>query len=417
MTAYCGQCLFSTSAAYVSTFAAQHHGAGEDSRCGGWAWSAMWLGLIGGGLMLLVLPWLPSLFALMDPQPLVLADTVTLCSWWLCCTCSATVIAAIGGFYAGTGRTAMVLFFNGLLLALNVGLNALLIFGGLGIAPLGVAGAGIGTFTASMTVAVVAGLCFMNKSNRTRFGTWSTATWHSGQIRHFLRFALPQGMRNLLENGAWTFFTFAVGRLGTEALAANNIVINWNLLSFIPMIGMSQAIGITVGQAMGRQRVDLAISATRKGMLLEMAYALMVGISVLTLSDHLIRPFLHGSTAEMGVSDQIILTSARHLLIVAALWGVGDALNLAYTGALAGAGDTRWPMAASLIGATLFLILPLCLVLHADPAMWLRMGIEPVVMAWLVTLLFVSATGIAMALRFRNGAWRRMSIRQGIPDA
>ena len=102
--------------------------------------------------------------------------------------------------------------------------------------------------------------------------------------------------------------------------------------------------------------------------------------------------------------------------MVAALWGLGDALNLAYSGALNGAGDTRWPMCAALIGATTLLILPMVLVLSCAPAWWLAHGVEPVVAAWLVTLLFVTVTGLAMALRFYFGSWRGANVRPASAD-
>ncbi len=412
VTAYCGQCLFSTAAAFTATFAAQHLGAGEARRCGGWVWPALWFGLCGGALMLAATPFLSALFSLMNPQPEVLHATASLCAWWLSCTAPACVLAAVGGFYAGTGRTAMVLALNGCLLLLNAGLNALLIFGGLGLPALGAMGAGIGTFTATSAMALVALACFLSRANRDRFGTAAAPRWQPAQLWHFLSFAAPQGIRALLEIGAWTFFTFAVGRLGTEALAANNIVINWNMLTFIPMVGLSQAIGVAVGQAIGAGLPARAVQATGKGVLLELGYALLVGAALLLLRDLLILPFLHheGTDAAQASAQRILVTS-RHLLVVAALWGIGDALNLAYTGALNGAGDTRWPMCAALIGGTTLLIIPLVLVLSSDAAWWIARGIEPVVAAWLVTLLFVTVTGLAMALRFYHGSWRRAGVR------
>jgi MATE family multidrug resistance protein len=412
VTAYCGQCLFSTAAAFTSTFAAQHLGAGELRRCGGWVWPALWFGLFGGALMLAATPFLTSLFSLMNPQPEVLRSTAGLCAWWLSCTLPASMLSAVGGFYAGTGRTAMVLAFNGCLLLLNAGLNALLIFGGLGLPALGVMGAGIGTFTATSLMALVAMACFLTPYNRSRYGSFAAPRWNPARLWRFLSFAAPQGIRALLEIGAWTFFTFAVGRLGTEALAANNIVINWNLLTFIPMVGLSQAIGVAVGQAIGGGRPERAVSATGKGVLLELGYAVIVGAALLLLRDQLILPFIHPDPSgdQVAAAHRILVTS-RHLLVVAALWGLGDALNLAYTGALNGAGDTRWPMCASLIGATTLLILPMAMVLSCDPAWWDARGIEPVVAAWLVTLLFVTVTGLAMALRFYFASWRRATLR------
>jgi MATE family multidrug resistance protein len=413
VTAYFGQCLFSGVASYTATFAAQHHGAGQHRRCGGWVWPALWFGMAGGLLNLACIPLLPALFSLMDPEPALRADLWRLCAWWMACALPATVMSAVNGFYAGTGRTGMVLAFNGALLALNACLNALLIFGLCGLPRLGTVGAGIGTFSATCLVALAAGACFLSPGNRRTYGTWDAPRWDAARLARFLRFAAPQGARTFLEIAAWTFFAFAVGRLGTEALAANNIVLNWNLLTFIPMVGLGQAISVAVGQAIGAGRPDLARRAAHRGVALEVVYGLLVGAALIGCSDWLIRPFLHvDPLADPGISVERILATARHLLVIAALWGIGDALNLAYTGALGGAGDTRCPMAAALVGSVVFLVLPLAFVLGVDASTWQRWGLEPVVAAWLSTLLFVSGIGAVMAWRFYRGPWMRMSVRQ-----
>jgi multidrug resistance protein, MATE family len=408
--AYVSQCLFSVAAAYVSTFAAQHHGACERAQCGASVWPAIWLAIVAGAINAALIPLIPSLFSLTHAEPRVLEDMATLGRWFLAGAFPATVLAAIGGFYAGTGRTGVVLALNGSLLAVNAALNALLIFGLCGAPALGVAGSGIGTCVASWTMAVVAILCFLSPRDRREFATWSSASFDLRRTLRFARFALPQGSRTFLEVASWTWFVFAVGRLGTEALAATNIVLNWNLLTYLPMIGLSQAIAVVVGRALGAGRPAIAASAARRGLALELAYAVVVGIAILAASSALISFFVQDQ-AVSGVSQERIRAISHQLIVIAALWGLGDAVNLGYSGALNGAGDTRWPMIASLVSALALLVLPMLAVIGIADATWRGLGIEPVVAAWIATLLFVTGLGAVMAWRFHRGPWRTMSVR------
>ncbi len=409
--AYVGQCLFSVAAAYVSTFAAQHFGADERRECGRSVWPALWIALAAGLINAAATPFLPGIFAITRADPAVQADMVTLGGWFCACACPATVIAAIGGFFAGTGRTAVVLALNGCLLVVNAGLNAVLIFGLLGCPALGVVGSGIATCIASWCIALVAVGLLLSPGNRAQFGTWSRPLWHGPRILRFVGFAFPQALRTFLEVASWTWFVFAIGRLGTESLAANNIVLNWNMLTYLPMVGLGQAIGVVVGQALGAGRPDVARSAAHRGVVLELGYALVVGIAIVSASTWIIAPFLTGDgPGSQGSHDRVVVI-ARQLLVVAALWGVGDAINIAYSGALSGAGDTRWQMIAALIASVTLMVLPMMVVVGVPAQTWREHGLEPVVVAWTVTLVFVTGTSALMAWRFYRGPWQRMSVR------
>jgi MATE family multidrug resistance protein len=252
--------------------------------------------------------------------------------------------------------------------------------------------------------------CFLSRHDRREFATWSSASFDRLRTIRFARFALPQGLRTFLEVASWTWFVFAVGRLGTEALAASNIVLNWNLLTYLPMIGLSQAIAVVVGRALGAGRPAIAASAARRGLALELAYALAVGITILSASSALIAVFAQGH-GDAAASQERIRSIAHQLIVIAALWGFGDAVNLGYSGALNGAGDTRWPMLAALVSALVLLVLPMLAVIAIPDAAWRRLGVEPVVAAWIATLLFVTALGAVMAWRFHRGPWRTMSVR------
>jgi MATE family multidrug resistance protein len=408
VSAYFGACFFQAAAQYVATFAAQHEGAGERRECGPWVWQGLIVALAAGLANATLIPFLPAIFGLMHPEPAVLAAMVTLGSWLFANACSVCVIAAIGGFFAGTGRPRVVLALNGSLLALNAWLNWCLIFGHCGLPRLGIAGSAIGTVTATAVIALVALALLLRRPERVERATWPPAL-ATARLARFCRFALPQGARQVVDISGWELFAFAVGSFGTVALAANNIVITWNLLTFIPMMGLSQAIGVAVGQAMGADDLAAARAVGRRGLALQLGYGLAIGAGYLVFTDPMIAAFVAGD--HDGDGRGRIAAVARHLFIVAALWNVGDALNMAFSGALGGAGDTRWPFGASLVCSSLLLVAPLIVLLAIPAERWDRLGLERVTVAWAITLAYVTVNGAVLALRYRAGAWERMSVR------
>ena len=78
-----------------------------------------------------------------------------------------------------------------------------------------------------------------------------------------MRFGIPGASQFTLDIMAFTFFILMVGRLGKAELAVTNIVLSINSLAFMPMMGFAMGTSTLVGQALGRNRPEDAIAATR----------------------------------------------------------------------------------------------------------------------------------------------------------
>jgi MATE family multidrug resistance protein len=103
------------------------------------------------------------------------------------------------------------------------------------------------------------------------------------------------------------------------------------------------------------------------------------------------------------VGSENIASLAIVLLRLAALYTLADSAQLVFTGALRGAGDTRWVMRISIGLHWLFSGIAIFLIryLQANP-----------VTVWLVFIAFVIGLGIVMFLRFRGGKWRQIQLIQ-----
>ena len=84
-----------------------------------------------------------------------------------------------------------------------------------------------------------------------------------------------------------------------------------------------------------------------------------------------------------------------------------DALNLIFSGAIKGAGDTRfimWTIAALSLGV---MIVPVYVAVEVIGA-----GIYT---AWTLATLYISALGLAFMLRYRQGKWKGMRVIEAQP--
>jgi MATE family multidrug resistance protein len=121
-----------------------------------------------------------------------------------------------------------------------------------------------------------------------------------------------------------------------------------------------------------------------------------VGLFYVAFPGLLMKAFAGGADA-----DQVALLGAR-MLMVSAAWQVFDATATTLAETLRAAGDTLFPMLARLLIAWLVFV----------PGAWLSVRhwgwSERGTTAWLVGYLGLLA--LALALRYRSGAWRRVQL-------
>ena len=182
-------------------------------------------------------------------------------------------------------------------------------------------------------------------------------------------------------------------RLGTEASAAHQIVNQVEGFSFLPCIGFAGAASALVGQALGMGDPD---RATRSGWIavkLSLVWATVAGIAFVVLARALLGIF---------TSDASVVDAGVGALIVIGVVQPAQAAIFALGGSLRGAGDTRFPLMASMVN-WLAVRLPLAYVFAFPLALglagiWAAVAVDYVIRAGLLTW------------RFRSGAWQKVRV-------
>lgn len=392
-------CGFMSVAGYTSTFVAQFFGARNRAACSRSTAQGVLFALATAPLLILLI--LPGRWLLIHcgHAPEVLAAELPYFTILMLGTVATPLNAAISSYFTGQGRTRITMLVTILSNVVNLTLDYLLIFGKFGFPELGIRGAAWGTVIAGFISPALLFCFYFSREEHRQFQTRSTFIYDHLLFWRMIRFSLPSGIHLALDLASFSAFVLLTGRMGEVALAASNIALSINTLSFMPLIGLGIAASIIVGQYQGRRDSDHAEKSAHATFQLALLYMAVVGFFFVFCPDFFIRMFLRSDAAALAVE---IIPIGRILLLILTLWGFADASNLIYGSALKGAGDTRFVMIFSVALAWLMLVPGQLIIIE-----WLKCGI---VTAWWWTGLYVAFLGIGFVIRFFSGKWKSINV-------
>jgi MATE family multidrug resistance protein len=387
-----------STAAYATTFVAQYYGAGRHERVGPAIWQALYFAAGAGLLFLFIVPLVPFILALGGHSETMQKREAEFLVPLIFSGLPALIVAAGTSFFTGRGQTRTVLLVNGVGLVVNAVLDYVLIFGNFGFPELGMAGAGWATTLGSLAAALLTLALLFRKEMRQRFATLSGWRFDRELFSRLMRFGLPSGVQWFMDGLVFTIFTFVIGRMGDAELAASSATITLNLLAILPVVGLGQAVSVLVGQRLGEDRPDLAERSTWSGFRIAWLYVTAVAAAYLLVPGWLVQVFHNGEDAALWARVESL---TPELLRFVAFYCLFDSMNLVFSFALKGAGDTRFVTLVALALAWPLVVLPTVLAWQYD---W---GVQA---AWAFASAYVVALGLVFLARFRTGKWKAMRV-------
>ncbi len=395
--------LLQNTANYATTFVAQYLGAGRVHRIGPSVWQALHFSVISG-IAFLGMWWLAEpLVAIGQHTPAVQELEVI---YFRCLTFAALpmlITAAASSFFAGRGDSWTVLWINAAGTAVNAVLDVLWVFGYWGFPEWGIAGAGWATVIGSWVSAVLAIGLMLRRRFRTEFQTWSGRRLEPALFGRLLRFGVPNGVQWMIDGLAFTVFLMLVGQLGPAELSATTIAFTINMIAFLPMFGIGQAVSILVGQRLGQDRPEIAERSTWVGFTITWFY--MATVAVLYVLVPQVFLMLFKSEADV-VKWAAVAALVPVLLRFVAVYSLFDSMNLIFSFGLRGAGDTHFVTLVSLILAWPIMVVPTWLALEHDWGLY---------WCWGFASAYVIALAFTFLFRFRTGKWKSMRVIEPLP--
>jgi len=275
---------------------------------------------------------------------------------------------------------------------LNFAINYTLIFGNFGFPALGVRGAAIGTSISYFVGAML--FLGLFADHRLKVGIrWERPFVNWPTIRRVLRIGLPAATEQFAFQIGLLVWIVMVVSFGEAAVAAHQIGLRVQSFAFMPGLGLSIASSALVGQNLGANRPEEADRSAREAT--KLSILVMGAIGAFTF---VFAPWIALAFAEPGPAvDLSILFIRLHSTSIPAV-----GLFFTLSGSLRGAGDTKWPLYASLVG-TYILRLPLSLILGYT----LGLGLFGV---WLALPIEYYFRSVIIVQRFSGGAWKATTV-------
>lgn len=377
---------------------ARHIGAGERSKAEDVVGQSLILAAVFAALVSLpVILYGREVVALFGAEPAVVQAGGTYLSIVLI-GAAADAVFIVGAFaLRGAGDTRTPLMVGLLLGVIKILSSYTLIFGHFGMPELREAGAAIGSVIAFFAgagalVALLAGRTLILRLHRRHL----VPEW--GTLKRVFSLGYPAALENALMQFGFMLYYYFAEKFSTGSLAAYVIGVRILGMSFLPGMGFSAAAAALVGQNLGAQRPEEALrsgwEATRLAIALMSAAGLLIFVEARTI-------------AEFFIQDESVLVPAVSFIRVLAAAQPLMAIDFTLSGALRGAGDTRFPLYVVLIGFYL------CRLAFAYAATFVFRDVNDGGTAfwlWFALVPDYIVRAILKGWRFRSGRWKHIRV-------
>jgi MATE family multidrug resistance protein len=399
-------CLPLGIASMTGAFVAQYVGAGKPEQVGRLLWQSVFLSLMSIPAWVLASIYAREMFiGTGQAEDLLDLETIYLrvLMWG---AVGGIIEAALSGFFSGTHRTMAVMWINVAAALVNLILDVPLIFGFGPLEPMGIMGAGLASVISFWFKALAYAYLLLKPRFRELYQLSSGMVWDGKIAGRLLFYGLPAGLQYLAEAGAFTVIVLQIGQLGTIPLQATTMAINFNMIAFVPLMGVSIGASVLVGQHLTRSGPRIAVRAAYTSLLIGTCYSMTWGVFYFGAPDFLMDlyrvakpPIDQGLAMAGGVSPdqtEVAIASATILLRFVAAYVIFDSTQLVMAGVLRGAGDTWYVLAATCLASVVALVAGM----YFEPA---NGGLH---YWWYVITGWVWLLSLAMGARFLQGRWK-----------
>ena len=385
-------CFFTGLLSYTNAMAAQYLGAGEPQKCPKVVTQGMVMTVMSTPFLTLVAFLVVGIFEGMGHDP---AQVELERVYYLILMSGVLVTLAktcISSYFAGIGRTHVVMICDVFGLLVNVPLCYAMVFGKFGLPALGIVGAGVSTVVATVLAFALFLAFYFRKEHREQFRVRHSFSLDLKILRRLWRLGSPGGLEMFLNVAAFNLFLLMFQSYGIAEGAAATIVFNWDILSFIPMIGLHVAVISLIGRFVGARDMARANEVMTAAFSIALAYSAVLAVVYITCRFPLVEVFAPPSGDFSAVREL-----APFMMIGLSTYVMADAIILVSGGVLRGAGDTRWLMVASvsLHWAMLVAQFLIIRVFELNPRV-----------SWMAFVMLVFAIALVYALRLKSGRWR-----------
>ena len=333
----------------------------------------------------------PALLRLVNAAPDVQAEALPFLRAMFMGIFGMLMFFMLSGAFRAAGDPQTPLRLGVIMTVLTIVFNVIL------IPMFGTLGAALGTILSSTTVTVYGIWRITRPDSVIHFEKGMSHAPDFTIIRSLFRFGLPTGVQGIAMNIGGVLMLRFIGSLEQSAAAQAAYAVGYTeLFSLITWtsVGLMGASATIAGQNLGANNPQRAIDGVKVAAQIGLGVAVVIGAMFVLIPGPLLAIF--------GMTDPIVLSIGRLLLLYLSVSGLFITVALSYTGGLQGTGDTRSPLYISIISQVI-IPLGLCTLFQA------MYGLDPAHI-WTAIVVGHATRATLSFVRFKQGKWRGIAV-------
>ncbi len=384
---------------YTTALVAQYYGSCQREKCTIAANQAVLISILSYPFMLSLVPVGMWLFKISGQSHEQIATAGSYFKILMYGSVLSVLRNSLNCFFSGIGKTRVVMVSSIVTMCVNVAANYVLIFGKAGFPALGIEGAAIGTvfsnfcgFTVILSAYIIFGFSHIE------FAFKKSLHFSRKVMFKLFRFGYPGGIEFFLNLLAFDLLVLMFQSYGTAVAASVTIAFNWDMVSFVPLIGINIGVTSLAGRFTGSMEPELVKRSAYSGLKLTVIYGSLIILLYSFLPKLFVSVFLANSADSAD-----IFPLAVFMLRMVAIYVIADGCNLVFSGALRGAGDTFWTMIISvffhwLLVAETFVLVKI-------------IKINPEI-TWTAFVFTIPMVATAFFIRFKTEKWKDIKVME-----
>jgi len=303
---------------------------------------------------------------------------------------------AFACFFIGLGRTRIVMTATLAGVVVTLFLSYCFTFGKFGFPELDIIGAPLAIISGNFIAFCILFLKFFSKEYREIFATNKCWRFSKRILSTLIKKGLPSGAEIFLNMLAFQALILIFDSQSLVAATATSITFSWDMVSYVPLIGLEIGATSIVGKYIGARDFASANRSVYSGIKIGMIYSSFIILLFVGIPGILTDIFApHSPPPEWSEIHSLAVSMIR----IAAIYVTVETLVVVYAGALRGAGDT---LAVMFITSGLHWLLTI--------VAWLFFNVFhfEVMETWGMTVLIFMIFPIFLYLRWKGGKWRKM---------
>ncbi len=390
-----------TMASMSEVFVAQFNGAGRYKELGSPVWQMIWFCLASYLFFIPVALW--GAAWIYDPVTrsgeYIFFQMLTFFAPFM------SLVPAISGFFVGRGKVAIIQWVAVLGNVINIGLDALLIFGVEGLfPPLGIKGAGIATGIGITIQAVILLVVFLSKKNRENYNTNNFAL-NFPLLLKTLKIGLPPAVFVSFELLGWSLFYHFMAMTSPFHIFVASICQSILLLFLFFGMGLEKGTIAMTGNFIGAGEPQKAQEVFISGVKLTLIFLVVASFFLVIYPEPLITWFFAQEDKQVLLSSVELAqakSSIRLGLIFMLFYLLFEKIRWLLNGILTAAGDTLFLLTTGALTVWLILLVPTYFFIVVN-----KLDVSYSFFIW-VLYAFISC--LLVYARFLYGSWKKKEI-------